>query len=131
MSIRFQQAMRRAESQPARSRAKRDRRMARRHDEAIIDGEVRRLARALRPYGVLHRDALEQAADARRWHEGGFDSALDAAVRAGAVHRLPAGFYRTPSLRRVERLRDAAGTTTRSERSDDEIAAPRADQQTE
>ena len=95
MSIRFQQAMRRAESQPARPRAERDRRMARRHDEAIIQAEVRRLARALRPYGVLHRDALEQAADARRWHEGGFDSALDAAVRAGAVQRLPSGFYRT------------------------------------
>ena len=62
----------------------------------MIQAEVRRLARALRPYGVLHRNALAGAADARRWHEGGFDSALEAAVRSGSIERLPADFYRTP-----------------------------------
>lgn len=50
----------------------------------------------LRPYGVLHRDALERAAGADRWHEGGFDRALSAATHSGAIEPLPAGFYRTP-----------------------------------
>lgn len=71
----------------------RERGPARRHDEAVIQAEVRRLARALRPYGVLHREALEQAAGASRWHDGGFDSALAIAVRSGVVARrtsLPA-----------------------------------------
>ena len=68
---------------------------ARRHDEAVIQAEVRRLARALGPYGVLQRDALEQAAGALRWREGGFDTALAKAQDTGVVERLPAGFYRT------------------------------------
>lgn len=72
------------------------RRRARRHDSAVIQAEVRRLARALRPYGVLHRDALERSVGAERWREGGFDSALWAAVRSGAIEPLPAGFYRVP-----------------------------------
>jgi hypothetical protein len=97
--------------------------MASRHDEAIIQAEVRRLARALRPFGVLHRDALEQAADARRWHEGGFDSALETAVRGGAVQRLPAGFYRSPKPATGPETRDAAGATTRSDRPDDVSAS--------
>jgi hypothetical protein len=68
---------------------------ARRHDDAVVQAEVRRLARVLRPYGILHRDALEDAVGAARWHEGAFDSALAAAVRSGVVERLPGGFYRT------------------------------------
>lgn len=69
-------------------------RRTRRHDEAVIHAEVRRLARALRPYGVLHREVLERTVAASRWREGGFDGALDAAVRRGIVERLPADFYR-------------------------------------
>jgi hypothetical protein len=65
-----------------------------RHDEAVMQAEVRRLARALRPFGILHRDALERVAGAEKWHEGGFDRALREAVRAGAVEPLPGGFYR-------------------------------------
>jgi hypothetical protein len=41
---------------------------------------------------------LEDAADASRWHEGGFDSALSAAVDSGAIERLPAGFFRSPKI---------------------------------
>lgn len=65
-----------------------------RHEEAVIQAEARRLARALRPYGVLPRDTLERVAGASRWHDGGFDRALSAAVRAGEIEPLPAGFYR-------------------------------------
>lgn len=70
-------------------------RFAPRHDEAVIQAEVRRLARALRPYGVLHREALECAAGAWRWQEGGFDRALGAAVQSGVIEPLPADFYRS------------------------------------
>ncbi len=65
-----------------------------RHDEAVIQAEVRRLARALAPYGVLHRNALKQSAGAEHWHEGTFETALAAGVRSGSLERLPAGFYR-------------------------------------
>jgi hypothetical protein len=76
----------------------RGRRWCRRHDDAVIQAEVRRLARVLRPYGVLHRTALEDAAGARRWHEGGFDSGLSAAVDSGATERLPAGLFCSPKV---------------------------------
>lgn len=56
-----------------------------RHDEAVIQAEMRRLARALKPYRILHRDALQRAAGADTWHDGGLDRALRAAVKAGAV----------------------------------------------
>jgi hypothetical protein len=65
-----------------------------RHDRAVIQAEVRRLANTLKPYRILHRDALERACGAEKWHEGGFDRALQEAVKAGAVQRLPGGFYR-------------------------------------
>jgi hypothetical protein len=66
----------------------------RRHEQAVIQAETRRLAKALKPYGILHRDALERVCGAERWHEGGFDRALHEAVRAGALEALPGGFYR-------------------------------------
>jgi hypothetical protein len=75
-------------------RARRGRGAVARHDEAVIEAEVRRLANTMRPYGVLRRDALERAAGAAGWHQGGFDAALRAAVRTGAFKQLPAGFYR-------------------------------------
>ena len=65
-----------------------------RHEQAVIQAEMRRLARALKPYRILHRDALQHAAGADSWHDGGFDRALRAAVKAGAVEPLPGGFYR-------------------------------------
>lgn len=80
----------------ATSGAARGRSLARRHSEAVIQAEVRRLGRALRPYGVLHRNALERVAGAERWHEGSFDRALSRAVGSGAIERLPAGFLRSP-----------------------------------
>ena len=92
MNTSTQRATRKAESKPEDCRVQ----AARRHDEAVIQAEVRRLARALQPYGVLHRDALEEAADGRHWYERDFDSALGAAVRSGVIERLPAGFYAIP-----------------------------------
>ena len=83
-----------AVTRPPGSRERRRERDERLQRDAVIQAEVRRLAHALRPYGVLHRNALERAADAVRWHHGGFDSALDAGVRSGLLKRLPAGFYR-------------------------------------
>jgi len=74
-----------------------DRDARRRHEEAVIQAEVRRLARALAPYGVLHRNALERLVGAQRWHTGGFDDALAAAVRSGEIRRLSFGYYRDAS----------------------------------
>jgi hypothetical protein len=70
------------------------RRRISRHEQAVIQAEMRRLSRALAPYRVLHRDALEEVAQARQWHEGGFDAALREAVRSGLVEPLPGKFYR-------------------------------------
>jgi hypothetical protein len=64
------------------------------HDDAVAEAEAHRIVRALRPYGVLHRDALARECAAHGWHEGSFDEALAAAVRSGAVTKLPLGFYR-------------------------------------
>lgn len=67
---------------------------ASRHEEAVVRAEMRRLEKALRPYGILHRDSLRQACGAQKWHEGGFDRALREAVRRGLLEPLPGGFYR-------------------------------------
>jgi hypothetical protein len=65
-----------------------------RHDEAVVQAEVRRLARALGPYGVLRRHALASAAGATQWREGAFERALQTAVNSGAIEPLPEDFYR-------------------------------------
>ncbi len=65
-----------------------------RHDAAVMHAEVRRLVMALAPFGVLHRDALRSECGADRWHDAGFELALTAAVKAGAIERLPGDFYR-------------------------------------
>lgn len=65
-----------------------------RHEQAVVRAEMRRLAKALRPYGILHRNALQEACGAQKWHEGGFDRALREAVRHGLLEPLPGGFYR-------------------------------------
>lgn len=75
------------------ARAARSRRRAR-HDEAIIQAEVNRLARAIQPFGVMRRESLQKAAGAEHWHDGGFDTALEAAADAGVLTALPLGFYR-------------------------------------
>jgi hypothetical protein len=105
MSSTTEQARRRAGAAAAGPRLPCSHREARCHDEPVIQAEVRRLARALRPDGVLHRDALERAAGAPHWHEGAFASALAAAVRAGVIERVPAASDRikpgwSPAARR-------------------------------
>ena len=47
----------------------------RRHENAVIQAEVRRLARALGPYRVLQEDALSRTARAGSWHGVGFEIA--------------------------------------------------------
>lgn len=64
------------------------------HESAVLRAEVRRLVRALRPYGVLRRDALARAANAETWHEAGFERALQIAVGEHEIEQLPLGFYR-------------------------------------
>lgn len=68
-----------------------------RHDVAVVQAEARRLAHALRPFGVLRKDQLKVVARAASWHEGSFDRALRAAVEAGEIERLPFDFYRPRS----------------------------------
>jgi hypothetical protein len=64
------------------ARAETSRRRAR-HDEALIQAEVNRLARAIQPFGIMGRESPQKAAGAEHWHESGFDSALEAATNAG------------------------------------------------
>jgi hypothetical protein len=67
------------------------------HDDAVLQAEVRRLVHALRPFGVLRKDALKRAACPTNWHQGGFDTALHVAVAAGKIEPLSFGFYRLAS----------------------------------
>jgi hypothetical protein len=67
-----------------------------RHDEAVLHAEIRRLVRALSPYGVLSRDALSREVVARNWHEPWFERALEAAIEQGEIVALPLGFYGLP-----------------------------------
>jgi hypothetical protein len=69
------------------------RRVNKERDAALLEAEVRRVLVALAPYGVMRRDALARACGARRWGDGQFQGALDAAVRAGRLRSLPFGFY--------------------------------------
>lgn len=48
----------------------------RRHDQAVIEAEVRRLTHAMHPFGALGHEALKRAAGAARWRTGQFDRAL-------------------------------------------------------
>ena len=66
----------------------------RRHDQAVIEAEVRRLTHAIRPFGVLGHEALARAAGAARWQTGQFDRALQAAVDQRRLERLPFDCYR-------------------------------------
>ncbi|HEY3728518.1 MAG TPA: hypothetical protein VGL51_15170 [Solirubrobacteraceae bacterium] len=62
----------------------------------MIQAEVRRLALALAPFGVLKREALKRKAGATEWNEATFDSAIAAAVDAGVIESLPGDVYRQP-----------------------------------
>jgi len=64
-----------------------------RHEEAILNAEVKRLVHALAPFGVLRRDVLAREVGASSWHEPVFEQALRAAVASGKIHKLPQGFY--------------------------------------
>ena len=66
------------------------------HESAVVEAEIRRLVHALRPYGVLRRDALARAANVETWHEAGFERALRIAVAEHEIEELPLGFYRLP-----------------------------------
>ncbi len=66
------------------------------HESAVVEAEIRRLVHALRPYGVLRRDALARAANVETWHGGGFERALRIAVAEHEIEELPLGFYRLP-----------------------------------
>ncbi len=61
---------------------------------AITEASVQDIVRALAPFGILGRDALAGEANAQKWEEGGFEIALEDAVRAGVVEELPGGFYK-------------------------------------
>jgi hypothetical protein len=69
------------------------------HHRALLSADVRRLALALSPYGILHRDALAALVGAQEWREGAFEQALKEAVRQGVIERLPEGFYGDPERR--------------------------------
>lgn len=64
------------------------------HEDAVIRAEARHLIRALAPYRVLHRDALEQVAGSQRWQQCSFERALAEAVRSGAIQKVTEQFYR-------------------------------------
>lgn len=61
---------------------------------AVVQAEARRLAQSLQPFGVLRKDQLKDAARAKEWHEGSFESALRVAVDSGEIEQLPFDFYR-------------------------------------
>ncbi|MGN6871008.1 MAG: hypothetical protein ACTHMY_21655 [Solirubrobacteraceae bacterium] len=50
-------------------------RQRRRHADAVIQAEVRRLARALGPYRVLQEDTLRRTARADSWNHVGLEMA--------------------------------------------------------
>lgn len=100
-------------------RALRDGRV-RRHEQAVIQAEVRRLASAIRPFGVLNRQTLAHMAGAEHWREGSLPRALDAAVDEGVLEERAFGFYGVPGRRkratgsrRGDRMRYAARSAAR------------------
>ncbi len=52
-------------------------RQRRRHADAVIQAEVRRLARALGPDRSLQEDTLRRTARAASWHGVGFETATE------------------------------------------------------
>jgi hypothetical protein len=64
------------------------------HERAVLEAEVRRIIHSLRPFGILHRDALSRATHARTWRNGSFEAALRVAINQGKVDKLPGDFCR-------------------------------------
>lgn len=67
------------------------------NEDMLLRADVRRLAIALAPYGILHRETLAQVAGAHQWREGAFERALDEAFRRGVIQRLPENFCADPA----------------------------------
>jgi hypothetical protein len=68
-----------------------------RHDLAIIDAEARRLAHIVSSYGgVLTDRRLFELSGARHWRSGAFSLALSRARDSGLVRDLGVGFYASP-----------------------------------
>ncbi|MGH2849387.1 MAG: hypothetical protein ACRDLP_02085 [Solirubrobacteraceae bacterium] len=63
-----------------------------RHHEAILNAEIRVLETVTRSFGTLPRSVLARLAHAERWHEGGFNAAVDEAIRQGRLRQRPFDF---------------------------------------
>lgn len=86
------------------------------NENAVIQAEIRRLVSAIRPFGVLNKDALAHEARAEHWREGGLDRALNASVDEGLLEARPFGFYNESSRKNratgsqgADRARSAGG----------------------
>jgi hypothetical protein len=90
----------------------------RRHEELLLRADVRRLAIALAPYGILHRDTLAKVAGAHEWRPGAFERALDEAFRRGVIVRLPENFCADPA-----RVHHHPGRTDAAANADQPAAA--------
>jgi hypothetical protein len=64
---------------------------SRRHDDVVMDAEVRLLAQTLEPFGMLSREELARRTDAHAWGAGTFEEALRQAVARGVVRIAPDG----------------------------------------
>src|SRR5947209_15491949 len=62
-------------------------------EQGRLEAEVHGIERALRGYGVLTRERLEEICHAGRWRESLFDSALSSAVARGAIVKLSDDLY--------------------------------------
>lgn len=62
------------------------------HYSRVLAAESRCLARELRAFGPLPREALARRCRASRWREGGFQAALAYGVSRGTLRELPGGF---------------------------------------
>lgn len=63
------------------------------HAHTRHEAEIAELTRALRNYGVLTRDYLEELSGARRWSGATFDAALYDGIRAGRIKPLGGDLY--------------------------------------
>jgi hypothetical protein len=63
----------------------------RRHDDVVMNAEVRLLAQTLEPFGMLSREELARRTDAYAWGAGTFEEALRQAVARRVVRIAPDG----------------------------------------
>jgi len=64
------------------------------HELAVGAIQAEHVARVLRPYGILNREALKAAAGAQQWREGTFAGALSRAIDMGLIEVCPLGYFR-------------------------------------